>query len=189
MISTIATATAAATLSLAAVLVPAGVATAAAAPAAPAPAAPAPASPAPTSIDTDPARGVMDTRLTIKNDTQGYVNVCMEVGNTCDATREGTLLSPGQTAERQGWSSVYSGDVWAQMRISDDGLPYGPGRLVYVDAGNPVFGWPSIRLEGNDRVSLAAGDTVTRTAMGHTFELHRNVDLSNAKDMWVTIKS
>lgn len=165
-------------------------AAAAAAPATPAPPVPAPAAAeAPAQSAEEPARGVLDTKLTIKNGTMGYMVVCTAVGDTCDATRQGSVVGPGESISRQGWNTLYSGDVWAQLCIADDGLPYGSGQLVFVDAGNPVFSWPDIRVEGNDRVSLAANDTAIRTAKGHTFELHRNVDLSDAKDMWVTVTS
>jgi hypothetical protein len=181
--------TAATLLGLGAALAPMSFAAAAPAPAAPAPAAPAPAAPAPVITPENSATSVLDTRMTVKNGTQGYLSVCMAGGATCDVITQGVLLSPGETMIAQGWSSTHVNDVYAQIRISNDGLPYGPGRIVSVGAGNPVFGWPSMCVEGNERDELAAGDTVTRTSKGHTFELHRNVDLNNSKDMWVTVKN
>ncbi|MFI0432150.1 MAG: hypothetical protein ACH36H_03305 [Candidatus Nanopelagicales bacterium] len=186
-------ATAATLLGLGAALAPVGVAFAAPAPAAPAPAAPAPAAPAPAAPAlpgpaTAPFANTLDSRLTVKNDTGATMTVWMGAGSASEVPTQVTRVEPGQTTSMQGFSYLPGGkDVVATIDYTWS--PVGSSDRVTVDAKNPTFGWPSLHVQGYDRDGLAAGETVTRTTGAHTLELHRNTDLPDAKDMWVTVKS
>lgn len=131
---------------------------------------------------------VMNTHLTVVNDSSDTVWVKLGTGDYDPTHLVPRVLAPGERTSAEGWSAFTSADVVGEVIYLDHSWPVRlPKDSVRFEAANPSIGYPWVTVGGSEH-KFSENESWAASSEGHSFSVQRLGDLDAAKNLVIHVK-